>query len=158
MFLRVTPQKGKLVPKSTGKLGPRYVGPYTVAERVGPVAYRLLLPAELASMHDVFHVSRLRKCHPDTRHIISSDTPSISENLSYVEEPIAIADRTLKQLRTKSIPMVKVIWKHHDHPEEATWEIEDKMRKEYPQLFREEFGDQILLRGEGCNTPGKDGS
>ena len=56
------------------------------------------------------------------------------ENLSYIEEPVQIVDRRVKQLRQREIPMVKVLWKHHGL-EEATWETEEKMRRDYPQLF-----------------------
>ena len=106
-----------------GKLGPRYVGPFEVTQKVGQVAYRLQLPASLGGMHDVFHVSRLRKYYPNPQHILETEEIELQEDMTYEEKPV-ILDRKVKMLRTKSIPMVKVLWKYHDI-REATWETEE---------------------------------
>ncbi|KAL0332872.1 UNVERIFIED_CONTAM: Transposon Tf2-11 polyprotein [Sesamum calycinum] len=119
-----------------GKLSPRYIGPYEILERVGPLAYRLALPAELSQIHDVFHVSMLRRYRSDPSHILREPEIEVSEGLTYVEEPIEILDRSIKKLRNKEIPMVKVRWSHHS-PREATWEVEENMREKYPYLFPE---------------------
>ena len=119
-----------------GKLSPRYIGPYKILERVGPLAYRLALPPELARIHNVFHVSMLRRYRSDPSHVLRDSEIEVSENLTYVEEPIAIVDHEIRQLRKRAIPMVKVIWKNHDL-KEATWETEEKMRRNYPYLFQE---------------------
>ena len=92
-----------------GKLSPRYIGPYEIIEKIGPLAYKLALPPELARIHDVFHVSMLRRYRSDPSHIIKDSEVKISENLSYVEEPMSIVDCKVKQLRKREIPMVKVI-------------------------------------------------
>ncbi|KAL0313196.1 UNVERIFIED_CONTAM: Retrovirus-related Pol polyprotein from transposon [Sesamum radiatum] len=117
-----------------GKLSPKFIGPYQISERVGPLAYRLKLPVELSQIHDVFHVSTLRRYRSDPSHILREPEIEISENLSYVEEPIEILDRTVKKLRSKEIPIVKVKWSHHS-PKEVTWEVEDDMKEKYPHLF-----------------------
>ena len=95
------------------KLSPRFIGPYEVLERIEPVAYRLTLPPELAQLHDVFHVSKLRKYRSDESHILPVQEIQVQEDLSYDEEPKAIMDREVKQLRNKQVPLVKVLWKHH---------------------------------------------
>ena len=109
---------------------------------------------EIVQLHDVFHVSMLRKYHSDESHILPVQEIQVQEDLSYVEEPKAILPREVKQLRNKQVPSVKVLWQHHDR-EEATWELEATMRAQYPQLFEScmNFEDEILLRGESCNTP-----
>ena len=115
-------------------MSPRYIGPYEVIERVGPVAYRLALPIELSQIHDVFHVSMLRRYRSDPSHILQTQPLELKDDLSYEEEPIAIVAREIKVLRTKTIPLVKVLWKHHGS-EEATWEREEDMRNQYTHLF-----------------------
>ncbi|XP_073042028.1 uncharacterized protein [Primulina eburnea] len=118
-----------------GKLSPRFIGPYEILERVGDLAYRLALPPALSGVHDVFHVSMLRKYHPDPSHVLPPDEVELDQNLSYIERPIQILDRKDKQLRNKLIPLVKVQWNRHG-VEEETWELEDKMRQKYPELFK----------------------
>ncbi|KAK6149098.1 hypothetical protein DH2020_016623 [Rehmannia glutinosa] len=135
VFLRLSPRKGLINPKKGGKLSPRYVGPYKILQRIGKLAYRLELPAPYAGMHDVFHMSRLKKYQPDPEHIITRDTPPLMENLSYSERPIRIIDQQVRQLRKREIPMVKVVWQNHNRDEDATWEMEEDMRNQYPELF-----------------------
>ena len=134
VFLKVSPWKGVLRFGKRGKLSPRYIGPYEVTERVGPIAYRLALPPELSQIHDVFHVSMLRRYRSDPSHILQVQPLELKDDLSYEEEPVAIIARETKMLRTKTIPLVKVLWKHHGR-EEATWEREEDMRNQYPHLF-----------------------
>ena len=98
------------------------------------MAYRLTLPPELAQIHNIFYVSRIQLYRSDPSHVLKDSDIQISENLSYIEELVNIVDRQMKQLRRKDIPMVKVIWQNHV-VEEATWESEEKMRKNYPHLF-----------------------
>ena len=117
-----------------GKLAPRYIGPYQIEAKVGEVAYRLTLPSELSRIHPVFHVSMLRKYISDPSHVIQTDDVEIGEDLKYDEYPVAIIDQQVKQLRSKHIPMVKVIWKNHS-VEDCTWELEQDMRDQFPHLF-----------------------
>ena len=134
VFLRISPWKGVMRFGKKGKLSPRYIGPYEILEKVGMVAYKLALPPELARLHDVFHVSMLRKYVADPSHVLVEQPIELKEDLSYVEEPLAIVDRKEQILRSKVIPLVKVVWRRHSM-EEATWESEDSMKMRYPYLF-----------------------
>ncbi|KAL4023841.1 hypothetical protein IC575_017609 [Cucumis melo] len=136
VFLKVAPMKGVLRFERRGKLSPRFVGPFEILERIGLVAYRLALPPSLSAVHDVFHVSMLRKYVPDPSHVVDYEPLEIDENLSYVEQPVEVLAREVKTLRNKQIPLVKVLWRNH-RVEEATWEREDDMRSRYPDLFEE---------------------
>ncbi|GJU03199.1 putative reverse transcriptase domain-containing protein [Tanacetum coccineum] len=110
VLLKVSPWKGVVRFGKKGKLAPRYVGPFEIVERVGPVAYRLKLPQELSCVHDTFHVSNLKKClaEPDVQ--VPLDEIEIDENLRFVEEPIEIVERDVKKLKRRRIPLVKVRW------------------------------------------------
>ncbi|KAK6143309.1 hypothetical protein DH2020_023657 [Rehmannia glutinosa] len=135
VFLRLSPRKGLINPKKGGKLSPRYVGPYKILQRIGKLAYQLeSYQRPYAGMHDVFHVSRLKKYQPDPEHIITRDTPPLMENLSYTERPIRIIDQQIRQLRKREIPMVKVVWQNHNR-EEATWEDVADLAAKFPQLL-----------------------
>ena len=117
-----------------GKLSPRFIGPYETLSKVGPVAYRLLLPPELSRIHDTFHVSMLRKYIPDPSHVLRQQPVQLKENMTYMETPVQIVDRKEQVLRSKVIPLVKVLWKNHEK-EATTWDPEAQMRRQYPQLF-----------------------
>ncbi|KAK4403215.1 Transposon Ty3-G Gag-Pol polyprotein [Sesamum angolense] len=135
VFLKVSPWKGILRFGKQGKLSPRYIGSYEIIERIEPITYRLALPIELSQIQDVFHVSMLRRYRSDPSHIIRESEVEISEELTYMEEPVEILDRSVRKLRNKEIPMVKGRWTHHS-PREATWEVEEHMREKYPYLFQ----------------------
>ena len=134
VFLKISPWKGVLRFGRRGKLSPRYIGPYEILSKVGPVAYKLKLPPELSRIHDTFHVSMLRKYIPDPSHVLREQPVQLKENLTYEEIPVQIVDRKEQVLRSKVIPLVKVLWKNHER-EAATWEPEAQMRRQYPQLF-----------------------
>ena len=114
-----------------GKLSHRFIGPYEVIEKLGPVAYRLALPSELEKIHNVFHVSMLRRYRSDPTHVVSSETIELRPDLPYEEEPLEILAREVKELQNKRIPLVKVLWRNHNI-EEAMWESEEVMRHQYP--------------------------
>ncbi|KAA3474119.1 reverse transcriptase [Gossypium australe] len=121
VFLKVSPWKKILRFGRKGKLSPRFIGPYRIVKRVGSIAYQLELPPELNRIHNVFHISMLRRYRSDPSHIVQ------------VEE-IKILDRDVKVLMRKSVPLVKVLWRNHGL-EEATWELEETIRRQYPYLF-----------------------
>ena len=155
VFFRISPWKGVLRFKKHGNLSPRYIGPYKIVERIGEVAYRLELPSYLDRIHDVFHVSMLRKYIPNPSHVLTEQPVEIQENLTYEEEPVQILDRREQVLRNKTIPLVKVLWRSHTI-EETTWEHEEQMKRHYPHLFRYEcfnFEDEIFIRREDFVTP-----
>ncbi|KAL0545727.1 hypothetical protein IC582_015618 [Cucumis melo] len=136
VFLKVAPMKGVLRFVKKGKLSPRFVGPFEILERIGPVAYRLALPPSFAAVHDVFHISMLRKYVADPTHVVDFEPLPISENLSYEEQPVEVLAREVKKLRSREIPLVKVLWQNHG-VEETTWEKEEDMRAQYPELFED---------------------
>ena len=143
VFLKISLWKKILRFGRKGKLSPRFISPYEILERVGPVAYRLALPLELAKLHDVFHVSMIRRYRADTSHILPVQDIQVQEDFTFDEESKAILDREIRQLRNKQVPSVKVLWKHHGM-EEVTWELESTMRAQYPQLFNlGNFEDEI---------------
>ena len=120
VFLKVSPWKGILKFGRRGKLRPRYIGLYEIIARVGQVAYRLDLPPELSKVHNVFHVSMLRKYIPDPSHVLRDQAVELKDNFTYKEQPIQIVDRKEQILRNKVIPLVKVLWENHGI-KEAPW-------------------------------------
>ena len=101
VFLKISPWKGVLRFWKRGKLSPRYIGPYEIMSKVGPVAYKLKLPPELSRIHDTFHVSMLRKYIPDPSHVLREQPVQLKENLTYEEIPVQIVDRKEQVLRSK---------------------------------------------------------
>ncbi|GJU08677.1 reverse transcriptase domain-containing protein [Tanacetum coccineum] len=136
VMLKVSPWKGVIRFGKKGKLAPRYVGPFEILERIGPVAYRLRLPEELSGVHDTFHVSNLKKCLADASLHVPLDEIKVDKTLRFVEEPVEIMDREVKSLKRSRILLVKVRWNSKRGPE-FTWEREDYMKSKYPQLFVE---------------------
>ncbi|WVY91911.1 hypothetical protein V8G54_037425 [Vigna mungo] len=135
VFLRVTPTTGVGRAIKTRKLTPKFIGPYEILRRIGPVAYELALPPSLANLHNVFHVSQLRKYVPDPVHVLEVDDIQVREDLSLVVGPVRVLDVQTKRLRGKDVRTVKILW--NESTQEMTWELEEYMKKEYPQLFRE---------------------
>ncbi|GJY50024.1 putative reverse transcriptase domain-containing protein [Tanacetum coccineum] len=134
VLLKVLPWKGVIRFGTKGKLAPRYVGPFEILERIGPVAYRLRLPEELSSVHDIFHVLNLKKCLADANLHMSLDEIKIDKTLCFVEEPVEIMNREVRSLKRSKISLVKVRWNSKRGPE-ITWEREDHIKSKYPQLF-----------------------
>ena len=134
VFLRVSPWKGVRRFRKKGKLSPRFVGPFEILERIGQVAYRLALPPALSAVHNVFHVSALRRYVSDERHVLSYEDLEVEPDLSFEEQPVQILDRKDKVLKNKTIPLDKVLWRNNK-VEEATWELESDMQSQYPELF-----------------------
>ncbi|XP_040967953.1 uncharacterized protein [Gossypium hirsutum] len=131
---RVSPWKKVLRFGQKGKLSPRFIGPYRILKRVGPIAYQLELPPELDRIHNVFYISMLGRCRSDLAHIISTEEIQVRPDLTFKEELVQILERDVKVLKKKSIPLVKALWHNHSS-KEATWEPEEAMRQQYPLLF-----------------------
>ncbi|KAL4022872.1 hypothetical protein IC575_016618 [Cucumis melo] len=136
VFLKVAHMKGVLRFEKKGKLSPRFVGPFEILERIGPVAYRLALPPSFSAAHDVFHVSMLRRYVADPTHVVDFEPLQINEDLSYEEQPVEVLTREVKMLRNRGISLVKVLWRN-PRVEEATWEKEENIRAQYPELFKD---------------------
>nr|GFD21366.1 putative reverse transcriptase domain-containing protein [Tanacetum cinerariifolium] len=133
-MLKVSPWKGVVRFGKRGKLNPRYIGPFKVLEKVGTVAYRLKLPQQLSWVYSTFHVSNLKKCLSDEPLAIPLDELHIDDKLRFVEEPVEIMDREIKQLRKSRILIIKVRW-NSKRGLEFTWEREDQFKQKYPHLF-----------------------
>ena len=138
MLLKVSPWKGLIRFGKKGKLSPRYIGPFVILERIGPVAYKLNLPQELSAIHDTFHVSNLKKCLAEESLVLPLEEVRVNEQLHVMEEPVEVLDREIKRLRRSKIPIVKVRW-NSKHGPEYTWEREDFMKNKYPHLFAKEL-------------------
>ena len=121
------------------KLAPRYISPYPIVERCSPVAYQLDLPANLSAIHNIFHVSQLKKCLRIPTEAIDSDTIQLESDLTYVERPIKILDRKDRITRRTTIKFYKVQWTHHSE-EEATWEKEEFLKSKYLEFLRTHQG------------------
>ncbi|KAL0556602.1 hypothetical protein IC582_005116 [Cucumis melo] len=110
VFLKVAPMKGVLRFEKKGKLSPRFVGPFEILERIGALAYRLALPPSFSGVHDVFHVSMLRRYVVDLTHIVNFELLQINEDFSYEEQSVEILAREIKMLHNRGISLVKVLW------------------------------------------------
>ncbi|GKC13673.1 hypothetical protein Tco_1010455 [Tanacetum coccineum] len=123
-MLKVSPCKGIIRFGKRGKLNPWYIGPFKILERIGPVAYKLELPEELSNVHCTFNISNLKKCLSDESFVTLIKELRLDDKLNFVEEPVEIMDREVKQLKQNHIPIVKVRWNSKRGPE-FTWEHED---------------------------------
>ncbi|GJS54734.1 hypothetical protein Tco_0628096 [Tanacetum coccineum] len=134
VMLKVSPWKGVIRFGKKEKLAPRYVGPFEILERIGPVAYRLRLPEELSGVHETFHVSNLKKYLADASLHVPLGEIKFDKTLRFVEEPMEIMNREVKNLKRSKIALVKARWNSKRGPE-FTWEREDYMKSKYPQLL-----------------------
>jgi hypothetical protein len=120
--------------KIQGKLTPRYIGPFKILEQKGEVAYQLELPSQLSDVHDVFHVSQLRKCLRVPKEQMPLEELTLGKDLTYQEYPIKFLDTSEKVTRNNRYMMCKVQWSNHTE-EEATWEKEDQLKAEFSEIF-----------------------
>ncbi|GJR41793.1 hypothetical protein Tco_1309896 [Tanacetum coccineum] len=149
VMLKVSPWKGVIQIGKQGKLSPRYVGPFKIFERIGPVAYRLELPEKLCGIHNMFYVSNLKKCLADENLVIPLKEIQLDEKLHFIEKPVEIMDREVKRINQRRNPIVKVCWNSRRGLEFA-WEREDFFLRKYPHLFPSK------KRGHGDNrAPGR---
>jgi hypothetical protein len=146
VYLKVSSTKGVQRFRITGKLAPRYIGPYGIVEACGPVAYKLKLPPKMSAIHNVFHVSQLKKCVRLPTEIIAEPEVEIEPNLSYQEYPTKVLDCKKRSTRTRSIKMYKIQWRTHSE-EEATWETEEFLRSNFPDCLPKGIGTSP------CPTP-----
>eukprot|EP00253_Pinus_taeda_P013043 PITA_13043 len=134
VFVRIQARRSTLQWSGCAKLAPRYFGPFQILARVGSVAYQLTLPSHIR-IHNVFHVSVLKKYVYDPKHVIKWQDVRVEPEGEVLVEPQSILDQREVRLRKRVITQIKVLWQHYG-PEEATWEDEELMRKAYPDLFK----------------------
>jgi hypothetical protein len=120
--------------KVRGKLALRFIGPFKIVEKRGEVAYQLELPPQLSDMHDVFHVSQLKKCLRVPEEQLPMQDLDAKEDLSYQEYPVRILETSERVTHNKKIKICRVQWSHHTE-EEATWEREEELKAEFPSFF-----------------------
>ena len=137
VFLKVMPKRGVVRFGKRGKLSPRFIGPFEILERIGTVAYRLALPPSISGVHEVFHVSMLRKYTPDPAHVVDWGHIEVNTDRTFEEGLVCILDSRDQVLRRKIVRLVRVLWRNYG-VEKSTWEREDTMRATYPFLFRDE--------------------
>ncbi|WVZ93662.1 LOW QUALITY PROTEIN: hypothetical protein U9M48_039627 [Paspalum notatum var. saurae] len=134
VYLKVSPIRGLPRFKVKGKLAPRYIGPFKIIDRKGEVAYQLEFPDRLSGVHNVFHISQLKKCLRVPEEQLQEDEHNVQDDLTYTDYPVQILETAERTSRNRVIKMCKVKWSHHT-AEEATWEREDDLRTDYPELF-----------------------
>ena len=113
VFLKLSPWKGVVRFGKRGKLSPCYIGPFEIVERIGPMAYRLDLSEELSRVHNVLYISMLRKYISNPSHVLETPEIKLRDDLSCEEQPVQILGREEKELRNKTISLVKVLWRNH---------------------------------------------
>ena len=131
------PKRGVVRFGKRGKLSPRFIGPFEILKRVDTIAYRLDLPPSMSGVHEVFHVSMLRKYTPDQAHVVNWGQIEVDTNGTFDEGPVWILDSRDQVLRRKTVRLVRVLWRHYG-VEESTWECDDTMQSTYPFLFMDE--------------------
>jgi hypothetical protein len=134
LYLKVSPMRGTRRFKVKGKLAPRYVSLFKIISRKGEVAYQLELPPQLSDVHDVFHVSRLKKCLRVPEEQLPMEELDIGGDLTYSDRPIKILDTAERVTHSKVIKMCKGQWSHRTE-DEATWDHKEELRADYPELF-----------------------
>ena len=117
-----------------GTLAPRYVGPYKVLEQCGPDAYRLQLLDILSAVHNVFHVSQLKKCLRVPDEAVEIEGLPLQPDLTYIEHPVKILDEKERVTRNNVVKFYKVQWQNHSN-EEVMWEQETYILEYYPHLI-----------------------
>jgi hypothetical protein len=131
----VKAQKSLLKLGNCSNLASRYYGPFEILERIGPVAYMIAMPASM-SVHNVFHVSLLKKYILDANNVIDWNVIQVEQEGFFQVHLVHIMDRKIKQFQNQAIGLVKVQWTWCS-PEDTTWDHEDAMRAESPHLFED---------------------
>jgi hypothetical protein len=134
VYFRVSPMKGVRRFGIKGKLAPRYIGPYSIIDKHGPTSYQMELPARLSRVHNVFHVSQLKKCLKPLTDVVVDDTIPLEPDLTYKAHPIKVLDQQDRVTRNKTTQFYKIQWNDHSK-DEATWEHEEFLRSNYPEFI-----------------------
>jgi hypothetical protein len=134
VYLRASPMKGVKRFVVKGKLAPRYIRPFPIVEMCGSVAYKLDLPPSLAGVHDIFHMSQLKKCLKAPVGIVLPKVAPLEADLLYPEHPIKVLVQKDRVTRRKTIKFFKIQWSNHSK-EEATWESENFLHSRHPDFI-----------------------
>ena len=134
VFLKVMPKRGVVRFGKLEKLSPLFIGPLEILERIDTIVYRLALLPNMSGVHEVFHVSMLRKYTPDPAHVVEWGQIEVDTDETFEEGPVCILEIRDQVLRRKTVRLVRVVWRHYG-VEESTWEREDMMRATYPFLL-----------------------
>jgi hypothetical protein len=134
VYLKVSPMKGVNRFGVKGKLAPRYIGPFRIIQQCGPVAYRLQLPEHMSAVHNVFHVSQLKKCLRVPEQVMDVSEVNLEPDLTYSEYPIRVLDQKDRITQRRTIKFYKVQWNKHSE-DEATWESEKTFLWRIFQIF-----------------------
>jgi hypothetical protein len=136
VYLKVSPTKGVQRFGVKGNLAPHYIGPYEIIEVCGPVAYRIRLPDRFSTVHNVFHVTQLKKGVKVPKiEVITEANAWIEPDLLVVEHPLRVVDQKERQTRRQTVKMHKIQWSHQTE-EEATWETEHFLNTKYPGFLQ----------------------
>jgi hypothetical protein len=136
VYLKVSPTKGVQRFGVEGKLAPRYIGPYEVIEVCGPVAYHIQLPEQFSAVHNLFHVTQLKKgMHMPEKEVITEANAWIEPDFSLIKHPLRVLDRKERKTQRQTVPMYNIQWSHHTE-EEATWETEEYLNTKYPGFLQ----------------------
>jgi hypothetical protein len=133
VYMKVSPMKGMKRFGMKGKLVPRYIGPFPILEKCGNVAYKLGLTPSLARVHDIFHVSQLKKCLKAPMNVVLPEVALLKADLVYPEHPVKISDQKDRVIRCKTIKFFKVQCNNHTE-EEATWKSEEFLCSHHPDF------------------------
>jgi hypothetical protein len=134
VYLRVSPMKGVKRFGVKGKIVPRYIGPFPILKKCGTMAYKLDLPQSLATVHNIFHVSQLKKWLKAPMDVLLTEVTPLKADLSYPEKSIKVLDQKDRIMRCQMIKFFKIQWSNHSK-EEATWDSEDFLRSRHPNFI-----------------------
>jgi ribosomal protein L21E len=134
VYLQVSPMTVVRRFNIKGKLAPRYIGPYFIVDKNGPTSYQVELPTRLSGVHNVFHVSQLKRCLKPPADVVIKDTIPLEPDLMYKAHPIKILDQQDRVTHNKTTRFYKIQWNDHSE-EEATWEHEKFLRSNYPEFL-----------------------
>jgi hypothetical protein len=144
VYLKVSPTKGVQWFGVKGKLAPHYIGPYEVIEVCGPVDYRIQLPERFSAVHNVFHVTQLKKgMHVPKNEVITEANAWTEPDFSLIEHPLRVLDLKERKTRRQTVRMYKIQWSHHTE-EEATWETEEYLNTKYPGFLQSQNREFLL--------------
>jgi hypothetical protein len=144
VYLKVSPTKGVQRLGVKGKLAPRYIGSYEVIKVCGPVAHRIQLPEQFSTVHNVFHMTQLKKGMPvPEREVITEANALIESDFSLIKHPMRVLDRKERKTRRQIVRMYKIQWSHHTE-EEATWEMKEYLNTKYSGFLQSRNREFLL--------------